>query len=228
MDNENYINIQGWMRTALGLTGNRLMVYAIVYGFCQDGVSSFTGGYKYIMDWCGCSKDTARRLLKSMTEEGLLIREDQGKEGRILQTYRVAKCDGLQIATGSKLQEEGSQNATGTGSKMQPININNNINIKSNNNISSRFDFFAALKGIGVTDEVARAWMQVRSKKKATNTKIAFDRVKNEIAKSGRSADDCIRYAVEKSWQGFEAAWLPATARKYESFEETMARLGIK
>lgn len=128
MDKENYINIQGWMKTELGLTGQRLMVYAIVYGFCQDGESCYTGGYKYIMDWCGCSKDTARRLLKSMTEEGLMIREDQGKEGRILQTYRVAKCHPSQNATPCKIQGEGLQNATGTGRKMQPININKNIN----------------------------------------------------------------------------------------------------
>lgn len=30
---ENYITIQGWMRTELDLKGNELNLYAIIYGF---------------------------------------------------------------------------------------------------------------------------------------------------------------------------------------------------
>ena len=34
LDN-NYINIQGWMRTKLNLTDNKLIMFAIIYGFSQ-------------------------------------------------------------------------------------------------------------------------------------------------------------------------------------------------
>lgn len=78
---------------------------------------------------------------------------------------------------------------------------------------------------LGVTEEVARAWMQVRKHQRATNTKIAFDKIRSEIAKSGRPADDCIRTAVEKSWRGFQADWLPKEARRYETMEQILARL---
>lgn len=215
MDNENYINIQGWMRTALGLTGNRLMVYAIVYGFSQDKGSSFSGGLKYIMDWCGCSKNTARRLLQSLTEEGYIERTDIGQNGCIVQTYRAkltpTKFEGV---TPPKIGDHPSQNWTGTPPKIAPININSkNINI-DNKDISTSFNFLKALMDLGVTEEVARAWMQVRKHQRATNTKIAFDKIKSEIAKSGRPADDCIRTAVEKSWRGFQADWLPKAPLK--------------
>ena len=33
MENNNYINIQGWMINNLGLKGNALVIYAIIYGF---------------------------------------------------------------------------------------------------------------------------------------------------------------------------------------------------
>lgn len=199
MDNENYINIQGWMRTTLGLTGPRLMAYAIVYGFSQDGVSYFSGGLKYIMDWCGCSKNTARKLLQSLTDAGLIERTDVGRNGQIVQTYR---------ATPPKIGEDPSKICTGTPPEFAPINTSNNINININNNIA-QFSFLKALKAIGVSDDVARAWMQVRKTKRATNTEIAFNRIKAEIAKSGYTADECIRTAVEKSWQGFQASWMP-------------------
>lgn len=77
---------------------------------------------------------------------------------------------------------------------------------------------------LGVTEEVARAWMQVRKHQRATNTKIAFDKIKSEIAKSGRPADDCIRTAVEKSWRGFQADWLPKQPVKWETYEEFKRR----
>lgn len=134
MDKENYINIQGWMKTELGLTGQRLMVYAIVYGFCQDGESSYTGGLKYIMDWCGCCKNTARTILHELTEEGLIEREDMGRDGQIIQTYRVAKCYPSKKSTPPKfeplqnLNPSPSKNSTGTPPKIGAININKNIN----------------------------------------------------------------------------------------------------
>lgn len=82
-----------------------------------------------------------------------------------------------------------------------------------------KFDFVSALVGIGVSREAAVEWLQVRKTKRATNTKIAFDRIAREIAKSGRSADECIRFSVEHSYSGFEAEWIPkAPQEKYEYF----------
>ena len=37
-----YITIQGWMRTDLKLSGNELIVYAIIYGFSQNKQGEFT------------------------------------------------------------------------------------------------------------------------------------------------------------------------------------------
>lgn len=70
----NFITIQGWMRTQLNLKGNELLIYALIYGFSQDGNSSFKGSRKYIADWCGCSLDTVDRSLGSLMNKGLLAK----------------------------------------------------------------------------------------------------------------------------------------------------------
>lgn len=70
----NFVAIQGWMRTRLNLKGNELLIYALIYGFSQDGQSRFTGSRKYIADWCGCSLDTVDRSLSSLISKGLLAK----------------------------------------------------------------------------------------------------------------------------------------------------------
>ena len=43
----NFYTVQGWMVTELGLRGNELAAYAIIYGFSQDGASKFQGSLTY-------------------------------------------------------------------------------------------------------------------------------------------------------------------------------------
>lgn len=74
VNDNNFIAIQGWMRTKLNLKGNELLIYALIYGFSQDGNSKFKGSRKYIADWCGCSLDTVDRSLGSLINKGLLAK----------------------------------------------------------------------------------------------------------------------------------------------------------
>lgn len=87
----NYINIQGWMVKDLHLTGNKLLVYAIIFGFSQDDESEFTNGVKYLSDWIGCSYPTTLGILKDLEENGLISkREFTNQKGRFM-AYRVIK-----------------------------------------------------------------------------------------------------------------------------------------
>ena len=68
----NFITIQGWMRTKLGLKGNELLVYSVIYGFSQTDGAKFTGSRKYLAEWCGCSLSTIDRTLNSLVDKGLI------------------------------------------------------------------------------------------------------------------------------------------------------------
>ena len=122
-----------------------------------------------------------------------------------------------------------------TNGLAESANVKNNSNkeyrkiVETNkNNNTPRFDFRQALIDLGVSVEVADAWMQVRKAARASNTEVAFKGVAREIAKSGLPADDCIRTAVERSWRGFNADWMkprdtpqaPRPERRYISPEE--------
>lgn len=74
INDSNFIAIQGWMRTKLNLKGNELLIYALIYGFSQDGHSRFKGSRKYISDWCGCSLDTVDRALGSLVDKGFIAK----------------------------------------------------------------------------------------------------------------------------------------------------------
>ena len=73
------------------------------------------------------------------------------------------------------------------------------------------FRFRDNLIGIGVEPKVADEWLQVRKAKKGINTETAFDAILREIKKAehaGYRANDCISFAVIKSWAGFKWRWM--------------------
>lgn len=79
---------------------------------------------------------------------------------------------------------------------------------------SSAFSLRSALIAAGVSADVADAWLAVRKAKRAVNTEVAWRAIEREISRSGRSANDCIRFAVERSWAGFKADWLNEESTK--------------
>jgi hypothetical protein len=68
MKDNNFVVIKGWMRTRLNLKGNELFLYAIVYGYSQDGVCRCKSSITYIEEALGVTRNTAiatrNRLLK--------------------------------------------------------------------------------------------------------------------------------------------------------------------
>lgn len=76
MKSESYITVQGWMRNELNLKGNDLLVYAIIYGFSQDGNNEFTGSLQYLADWCGATKQGVQKNLKNLLNLGLIKKRE--------------------------------------------------------------------------------------------------------------------------------------------------------
>lgn len=123
MNGENYILIQGWMRTELDLKGNELLAYALVYGFCQAEGHSFHGSRSYIMEWLGVSsKDTVTRVMKSLVSKGLLLREEKNIRGMTFVEYTCAPRSENQTTPGLKISLPQSENQTTPRLKIRPNN----------------------------------------------------------------------------------------------------------
>ena len=130
MKSENYLVIQGWMITELKLKGNELMVYALIYGFSQDG-SSFTGSLQYIADWCNGTKQGVIKNLKNLVDKGLLKKKTKVLNGVTFCEYYATEFNGgvKQSSTGGATEFNGGVKQSLTNNIINKIdyNIDNNI-----------------------------------------------------------------------------------------------------
>ena len=74
----NYVVIQGWMITRLGLKGNELMIYAVIYGFTQNGEAEFIGSMKYLADWTNSTIESVRKCINSLINKGYIVKSLDG------------------------------------------------------------------------------------------------------------------------------------------------------
>lgn len=73
---QNYFVIHGWMINRLELKGNELTIFAIIYGFSQDGQSEYSGGLTLLKEWTNCSKPTLISILKSLLHKGYISKHE--------------------------------------------------------------------------------------------------------------------------------------------------------
>lgn len=85
----NYITILDFMVNDLKLKGNELIIYALIYGFCQDSSSVFYGSQQYIMERTGVSNYTVNDILKKLTERELVIKSKENIHGVNKVFYKI-------------------------------------------------------------------------------------------------------------------------------------------
>lgn len=129
----NYYTIQGWMITRLQLKGIDLSVFAIIYGFTQDGETEFTGSIQYLCDFCGgVSRPTVINSLKRLTDTGLIKKASQTINSVTFNRYKIAFDPVKNLYGGSKEILPGVVKNLYVGSKNSLPN-NKEIYLKSDN-----------------------------------------------------------------------------------------------
>ncbi len=124
--NSNYIVIQGFMVKELKLKGTELLVYAIIYGFSQDGKGKFTGSWKYLASWCNVTERDIAKVLKKLVDKGLIEKEKTMNKVQ----YRVGTKFMLKV---NKVQSVGEQSSYN--------NIDNNLDINRKNERKELFEY---------------------------------------------------------------------------------------
>ena len=115
----NYVNIQGWMVTQLGLKGNDLIVYAIIYGFSQDKDSTFKGSRQYLADWCNVTVRSIQNTLNNLMEMGLIKQTVHSKDNHNVE-YAI-------IEPSEKSSLDLVKNFHEPSEKSSPYNIDNKL-----------------------------------------------------------------------------------------------------
>ena len=77
MKEGSYITIQSWMVNKLGISGNELICYAIIFGFSQDGDSEFRGSQGYIASCLNMTRENARKVLERLADKGLISKREE-------------------------------------------------------------------------------------------------------------------------------------------------------
>jgi predicted transcriptional regulator len=123
LDDNNYIVIKGWMINKLGLSGAALIIYAVVYGFSQDGKSFFRGGVAYLAACAGLSERNAQRILKELVKDGLIEKAQNVKSGRRYNDYTAVlpKDEGKQAKKQAENPPEMGDKTSEMGDKMSQM-----------------------------------------------------------------------------------------------------------
>ena len=142
---ENYIVIQGFMLTEMGLKGVALLVYAIIYGFSQLEGQGFTGSIRYLEEFTGSSRPSVINALKQLTDKGYVEKKNITIADIPRVEYRVTEVRASEESKESqteKADDKGSKETlpysketcrevvkklNGGSKETLPNNINNNI-----------------------------------------------------------------------------------------------------
>ena len=93
---ENFIVEHGWMINRLGLKGNELRIYAIIYGFSQASGNEFTGNLQYLADWVNGTKQGVQKNLKALIERTLITKREYFVNGVKQCAYRATELPPIQ------------------------------------------------------------------------------------------------------------------------------------
>lgn len=192
-----YITIQAWMRTELNLSGNELIVYAIIYGFSQNKQGEFTGSVQYLADWVGCTKRTVTTILRKFVDEELVTKTVTQLDNNAKKvSYQANVGVGKNFLGGEKISHGVGKNFLG-GRKNFPrggekFSHNININNNTNNNHRDINNVHSCSESLEETPEefFERAWQyypnkrgkgQVSEKSKERLMSHGWDNVKRAI-----------------------------------------------
>lgn len=152
---ENFYQIQGWMLNRLKLRGTQLNVYAIIYGFTQDGQTEFAGSLQYLCDFTGVSsKTTIQKALKELVDKQLITRLETTVNGVLVNKYSVnvnmldnslipldegynKNCGGITKTVGGITESVTGYNRNCVGGITDSV-TNNNIYNNTDNNINNK------------------------------------------------------------------------------------------
>ena len=213
LDN-NFFQITGWMLNRLKLKGTALNVYAIIYGFSQDGESSFNGSRQYLCDFTGATKPTIDKALAELQAMDLIIKTSKKINDVIHNEYK-ANLEALRDFTTSKETLPPSKETLQGGSK-ETLPHNKDINNKEDNKSIKEEEKIKKEKSLDEVIEAQplsiqqplREFVKMRKAiKKPITThglELAVKKL-HELAKTESEAVAVIEQSVMNSWQGFFA-----------------------
>ena len=132
-----YICIQAFMVNDLHLKGNELLIYAIIWGFSQDGESEFTGSLQYLADWTCSTKQGVMKALQNLCERQLILKNVEYKNNIRFCTYKTTVLNKVEQSMQQSLMGYATEFNGGIKQSL-PNNINNILDNNINYSCSTQ------------------------------------------------------------------------------------------
>lgn len=210
---ENYYQISGWMINRLKLKGTPLNVFAIIYGFSQDGESEFSGSRQYLADFINSSKPTIDKALTELCDLEYIFKTQKVINNVTFNTYKANLSLVKELCWGSKETLPPSKESLQGGSKETLPNnksFNNKNNNKNNIKESKKATFDDIINSFTDDEEIKELlgeWLKVRKAKRAAMTNRAIElnlkKLHSLAEKSNMSVVDYLKEVICRGWQAF-------------------------
>ena len=181
------------------LDWNEKILLLEIDSFTSNGLDCYMSN-EYIAGFLKTSEWKAGQMVNDLIAKGYVIKTKFDGRRRYIESNLIGSL------VKNKKQPCEKQRADFGKSKAN-YNKSNNDSMNHQEINKGKFNFLSELIAMGVQEQTARDWMQVRKDKRASNTETALRSIQAEIRKSGMDAETCIRMAAENSWQGFKAEW---------------------
>ena len=125
----NYIHIPGWASTKLGLKGNALLIYSIIYGFSQNDSKEqcYKGSIDYLVEWTNSTRQGVERVLGDLLKAGY-ITKIQATPTNVYKAVELEEIIRLRNSGTKKNLEDTPRKSEKETKKILDNNINNTIN----------------------------------------------------------------------------------------------------
>ena len=237
---KSHIVIDAYM-LQLGLKGNELLIYALIAGFCQDGVSECWTSQETMAEWCGgISTRAVRDILQNLITKKLITKKECLNKN-VKYSYKVVEIVPELSSNEQEVFSTQQEVFSGSDRNFFPVvqelssgnnkidniydnKIDNKIkkeNIILTNNIKENFDEFWSLypkDRIGNKAKAYSAFCKVIKEKRAT-----IDKLLASVKSYARSEE------VHKGFAKGCAAWLNDDRfnQNYKEYNEFKAEFGF-
>lgn len=168
-------------------------------------------GFYWLQD-CDCTLALLQKKFSNATLElkeliDLGIIKHENRHDKIKIDFLMKQYDLLSEKRKLR-QAAGSKGGNAKAMLKQKGSYKDNNNNKDKDKDIPEFNFKKSLLELEVELNVVETFLEVRKKKKAVNSELAFNDIKKQITKSGLTPNEAIKLASVKSWSGFNARWV--------------------
>lgn len=89
MNNSSYIVVMAWMMTRLGLNGNELLAYALIYSYSQDAQGCYFGSLSHTAERLNISRRAAVDVLNRLLDKGHITKSSVEIDGVMRCMYKA-------------------------------------------------------------------------------------------------------------------------------------------